>query len=149
MTTFVGKQNNFNDVLKELIELDYDSIKTYETAIERLDNESYRAQLEAFKADYERQVKDLSPIMLKHAYVPPAGPSSRQWFTKTKVVAANLMGDKKILEAVKDNEEDANTAYKRVCEHEDVWDDAVDVLIQGWKNSRRHLATLEQITKKQ
>ncbi|KJV81801.1 hypothetical protein RHORCCE3_0998 [Rickettsia hoogstraalii str. RCCE3] len=36
MTTLVGIQNNFADAIKELIELDYDAIEAYKTAINRI-----------------------------------------------------------------------------------------------------------------
>jgi hypothetical protein len=39
--------------------------------------------------------------------------------TQGKVLIAGLMGDKTILQAMKSNEEDTNTAYARAVEHED------------------------------
>ncbi len=47
---------------------------------------------------------------------------------KGKVVLANLMGDEAILSAMLSNEEDTNTAYKKMNERTDIWDEAIDVL---------------------
>jgi len=44
MVTFVGTQENFVDVLKELVELEYAVLDAYETAIDRLENPAYQTR---------------------------------------------------------------------------------------------------------
>lgn len=106
MTTLVGIQNNFVDAIKELVELDYDAIEAYEAAINRITDENYKTQLQRFKEDHERHVKELNELLSKHKEEEITGPSSKQWLTKGKVVLATQIGDRAILHAMLSNEED-------------------------------------------
>ncbi|ABE05225.1 DUF2383 domain-containing protein [Rickettsia bellii] len=85
MTTLIGIQNNFVDGIKELVELDYDAIEAYEAAINRITDENYKTQLQRFKEDHERHVKELNELLSKHKEDEITGPSSKQWLTKGKV----------------------------------------------------------------
>lgn len=143
MTTLVGTQNNFIDAIKELIELDYDAIEAYEAAINRISDEDYKGQLQIFKADHERHVKELNHLLSKHKEKEVTGPSSKQWLTKGKVVLANLVGDKAVLRAMHTNEEDTNTAYKRLNEHNNKWHDAEEILKQGLLDEQKHKRWIE------
>ncbi|HJD65028.1 MAG TPA: PA2169 family four-helix-bundle protein [Rickettsia endosymbiont of Diachasma alloeum] len=98
MTTLVGIQNNFVDAIKELVELDYDAIEAYEAAINRITDENYKTQLQRFKEDHERHVKELNELLLQHKEEKVTGPSSKQWLTKGKVVLATQISDKAILQ---------------------------------------------------
>ncbi len=57
------------------------------------------------------------------------------------------MGDKAILQAMKTNEEDTNTAYERVVGHKQAWPDMRTVLERALEDERRHrswmVATIE------
>jgi rubrerythrin len=145
MTTAVGLQSSFDDAVRDLVELDYDAIEAYVTAINRLDNEEYRSKLSEFKADHDRHIQELGALLLKHDVDGPTGPSLiKQWLTKGKVVLAELSGDNAILAAMLHNEEDTNTAYQRVSEHNEIWSDAVDIIQRGLQDERRHKAWLEE-----
>lgn len=143
MTTLVGIQNNFVDAIKELVELDYDAIEAYEAAINRITDENYKTQLQRFKEDHERHVKELNELLLKHKEEKVTGPSSKQWLTKGKVVLATQIGDKAILQAMLSNEKDTNTAYERLNNHTDKWDDAEKILEQGFKDEQKHKKWIE------
>ena len=141
MATFVGTQSNFVKALKELIELDYDAVEAYQTAINRLSNITYIEKLESFKADHQRHITELSILLKKHNEDGPTGPSlTKQWLTKGKVVLANLMGEHVILSAMRSNEADTNTAYERMQNYPDMWQDAIEVLKRGLEDERRHKA---------
>lgn len=143
MITLVGMQDDFNDAVKELIELDYDAVEAYETAINRLESKRYKDILSEFKADHERHIKELSTVLKKHKQEFPTGPdASKQWLAKGKVVLATLVGDDAILAAMSSNEDDTNIAYERMNERSDKWEDAVDVLERGLKDEKRHKAWL-------
>lgn len=144
MSTLVGTQVNFADALRELIELDYDAIEAYEAAINRLEKESFKDKLKEFKKDHERHVNELNNVLSAHSEELVEGPSVKQWLAKGKVVLANIMGDEAILQAMRTNEEDTNTAYKRLNEHEDKWSDATDVLRRGLEDERRHKKWIEE-----
>jgi rubrerythrin len=138
MTTAVGKQEEFCDALVELVELDYDAVEAYEAAINRLGNEGYKNMLEKFKQDHQRHITELSGVLKSHGEDVPQGPSAKQWLTKGKVVMANLVGDKAILSAMQTNEVDTNTAYERMNDRQDKWEDTVLFLKRGLEDEKRH-----------
>lgn len=144
MVTLVGTQTDFADVLKDLVELDYDAVEAYQAAINRINNHTYKLKLAEFKADHERHIKELTDVLINHGERLPKGPSiGKQWLTKGKVVIATLMGDDAILLAMKSNEGDTNTAYERVNSREDKWPDSRDIIKRGLDDERRHKAWLE------
>jgi rubrerythrin len=49
--------------LNELIQLDFDASKTYEQALEHVDNEAAREDLEDFRADHERHIVELTRVV--------------------------------------------------------------------------------------
>lgn len=145
MVTFVGNQENFADALKELTELDYAAVEAYEAAIERLENPQYKKKLQEFKMDHERHIKELSDLLEKSNHEAPQGsPLGKELLTKGKVILANLAGDKAILNAMKSNEIDTNTAYERMNDRQDKWSDAKDILSRGLQDERTHKEWLEK-----
>jgi rubrerythrin len=148
MTTLVGTQKEFVDALYELCELDYDAVDAYQAAIERLDDTTYRNKLMEFKQDHERHIRDISHILRKHNVKAPEGSSAKRLLTQGKVVLANLLGDETILRAMLSNEIDTNTAYERLNNRTDEWEDAKEILARGLEDEKKHKAWLETILKK-
>ena len=145
MTTLVGTQANFADALRELIELDYDAVEAYQAALDRLDNEDYKARLGKFKADHESHIKVLNRILQAHDGIIVDGPSGTSWLTKGKVILANLVGDKTILKALRSNVDDTCTAYKKMNSHKAKWSDATDALTSGLEDAEKHKKWLDAI----
>lgn len=145
MTTFVGTQERFIDAVRSLIELDYDAIEAYDAAIHRLENANYKTQLKEFKEDHERHVRELSALLRKHRQEPPAGPSLKRVLTKGKVVVANIAGDKAILKAMLDNEEDTNQAYQTMLDRLDDWEDSKDILMRGLHDEKKHKTWIKKV----
>ena len=50
----------------------------------------------------------------------------------------NLIGDGAILSAMLNNTADTNTAYERMSERADKWDDARDILRRGPDDEKHH-----------
>lgn len=144
MVTMVGLESNFKALVHDLIELDYDAIRAYEAAVERLEDESFKEKMREFLMDHRRHVEELSTLLQGLGEEIPDGPDSKQYLTKGKVIIADLFGDKVILMAMKTNEEDTNTAYERALEHEDLPEYARDTIARGLADERRHRAWLEQ-----
>jgi len=145
MVTFVGKQGSFADAVKNLIELDFDAVEAYETALNKMENNTYKKYLQGFKEDHERHIKELSALLTKHNEEPPHGPSSvKHWLTKGKVVMAEILGDDLILRALRSNEIDTLTAYRRMDERVDRWPDSESILHRGLEDEKRHNAWLEK-----
>ncbi len=144
MATLVGTQKNFADALKELVELEYAAIDAYEAAVERLENPVYQEKLSEFKKDHDRHIQELSALLKEHNHeVPEKGVFGKQLLTTGKVILANMVGDNTILQAMKSNEIDTNTAYERMNTHEDKWPEAEEIIKTGLQDERRHKAWLE------
>lgn len=138
MVTRVGKQKEFSEALKELVELEYDAHEAYGAAINRLSDAKFKEQLTKFSKVHEKHIKEITKLLKSKNQTPPEGPSTKQWLTKGKVVIANLMGDKAILSAICSNEEDVSEAYKNMCAHSEKWPESEDLLLKAQEDVRRH-----------
>lgn len=144
MVTTVGTETNFVDMLNDLIQLDFDAIEAYEAAVDRLENRSFADQLRAFQADHERHTRELGPIVTELGGTPAEGSGAKALLTKGKVVMAGLAGDKAILQAMKTNEDDTNTAYERATRHDGKTPAADEILARNLADERRHRAWIEE-----
>jgi uncharacterized protein (TIGR02284 family) len=138
MATTVGSESKLEDLLEDLIALDYDAADAYQAAIDRLENSRFRARLAEFKADHLRHVEELGEIVTSMGRTPPKGGDMKSILTSGKVVMAGLMGDKAILEAMRTNEADTNTAYERAVNFSGLVSTTREVLQRGLEDERRH-----------
>jgi uncharacterized protein (TIGR02284 family) len=145
MVTFIGSETEFGTLIADLIELDNDAAAAYQAAIDRLENEDYKAKLREFKGDHERHVRELSQLLEQKGITPPEGGRMKQILTKGRVVIAQLAGDDAILKAMKANEDDTNTAYENANKREDAWTEAMDILERGLQDEHRHRQWIEKI----
>ena len=148
MFTLVGIQEDFGNAIKNLIELDYDAVEAYEVAYMNLANSDFKQKIDEFKQDHTRHIKEFTNLLTKHNIKAPTGPSiGNQWLTKGKVIVGSLIGDMTVLRALLNNEIDTNTAYERMCFHENKWADADDLLNNGLADEKIHKAWLKDIIK--
>lgn len=143
MTTFVGKQSDLADFLKSLLELEYDAIAAYTSAIERLDELSFKIRFEQFRSDHERHTRTLSDALLRLGVDPPATPDVKALLTQGKVVIGKLRGDRGILIAMRSNENDTNTAYERAIARPDLEPELETWVAQALNDERRHRAWID------
>jgi bacterioferritin (cytochrome b1) len=73
MTTTVGTENTLEDLLEDLIQLDYEAADAYQAAIDRIENSSYRTALAEFKRDHLRHVTELGDVLTGMGRQPPKG----------------------------------------------------------------------------
>jgi uncharacterized protein (TIGR02284 family) len=139
MSTTVGTESTIEDLLYDLIELDYDAAAAYQTAIDRLDDPAFRTSLSEFKRDHLRHIDELGAILSGMGRTPPKQGDMKSLLTRGKVVIGRLTGgDKAILEAMRTNEADTNTAYERAVQFRDLSLDCRDVVERGLEDERRH-----------
>ncbi|MFW5824469.1 MAG: DUF2383 domain-containing protein [Marinobacter sp.] len=141
MTTVTDSKEVVSD-LNDLIELDYDAIAAYQSAIERLENDSYRRKLSEFLKDHQRHIEELSKLVRKEGGTPPDEGDAKKVLTQGKVVLADLAGDDAILKAMKSNEEQTNSKYEKAVETG--YPDPIQTVLQaGLADERRHKAWIE------
>ena len=144
MVTFAGTQSNFFDALYRVIELDFDAVKAYQTAIDRLGDEGYRKTLEQFKEDHQRHINDFSNYLREQGKKFPIEADVKSILTQGKVMIAGLTTDRAILRAMRSNEEDTNQAYERVLSHPDRPEGLKQSLDKALQDERRHRDLLSQ-----
>lgn len=146
MVTAVGTESDIETLLTDLIQLDYDAADAYQAAIERLGNAAWRTTLASFKGDHLRHTSELGELLTRMGRTPPQEGDMKALLTKGKVVIAGLAGDKAILEAMRTNEADTNTAYERAVQFSTLDAATREVLERGLADEQRHCAwILEQL----
>ena len=138
MVTTTGTASDVVDMLNDLIQLDYDAIQAYEAAIGRIENAEHQRQLQAFRDDHERHTQELGRIVSELGAEPARGASMKQVLTVGKVAFADMMGERAVLQAMKSNEDDTNTAYERAASRSDLPTSAVPVIQSALGDERRH-----------
>ena len=144
MVTFAGTQNKFLDALKAIIELDYDAIKAYQAAIDRLESPVYKQKLEEFKGDHQRHVETFSTYLTQYNVTPPSGPDIKGMLTAGKVKIASLSSDRAILKAMLDNEGDTVEAYENINSHPDKPTELSETLYRSLSDEHRHQQWINQ-----
>ena len=138
MTTTVGTENTLEDLLEDLVQLDYDAADAYQAAIDRLESSQYRNALSEFKRDHLRHITELGDVLKGMGRQPPQEGDMKALLTKGKVVIAGLMGDEAILQAMRTNEADTNTAYERAVQFKGLQSNTRDLLQRNLEDERRH-----------
>jgi uncharacterized protein (TIGR02284 family) len=140
MATTVGTEDRLEALLADLIQLDHDAVLAYKTAIERLGNASHRSALAGFRRDHLRHIEELGDALAGLGGTPPKEADRKSFLTQGKVVLAGLIGDKAILQAMKTNEDDTNTAYERAVQHRNASPELRKTLEDALGDERRHRA---------
>jgi uncharacterized protein (TIGR02284 family) len=138
MATTVGTESSLEDLLTDLIQLDHDAAGAYQAAIDRLKDAGFRSALSGFRQDHLRHIEELGAQLSAIGGESPKEGDMKSLLAKGKVVLGGLMGDKAILQAMKTNEDDTNTAYERAVKHDEASEDVRDVLSRGLTDERRH-----------
>ena len=138
MVTTVGTESIIEGLLEDLIALDYDAADAYQAAIDRIEDLRCKARLAEFKGDHLRHIEELGGILSGMGRTPPSGGDMKSILTTDKVVMAGLVGDKAILQAMRTNEADTNTAYERAINFDALTSTTRDTLQRGLQDERRH-----------
>lgn len=144
MVTTVGTESKLSDLVQDLVQLDKAAIEAYNAAIERLANLEYKQQLTSFCEDHIEHARVLGTWLRAHQQDTPASGGLKETLTTGKVALAGLVGDKQILQAMKTNEDDTNTAYQRAVEHREA-DGVRATFEKNLADERRHRSWMESV----
>ena len=84
MVTTVGTESTLEDLLEDLLQLDYDAADAYQAAIDRIDDARYRSALAEFKRDHLRHIVELSDILSSIGRTPPKDGDMKGFLTKAR-----------------------------------------------------------------
>jgi uncharacterized protein (TIGR02284 family) len=138
MVTTVGTEDRLEDLLVDLVQLDFDAAEAYQSAIDRLKDPNYRNTLMSFKEDHLRHTRELGQILTSMGITPPKQGDLKQILAKGKVVIGGLLGDRAILEAMRTNEDDTVTAYDRAVRHSAAPAETRECLERNRTDEHRH-----------
>jgi bacterioferritin (cytochrome b1) len=139
-----GLSNDYETVIRELLELEYDAIDAYKAAIERLESIAYRDKLRDFLNDHDQHVAGLKALAASEDILLPDSADLKRILTRGKVILASPAGDGAILAAMKTNEDDTVTAYERASRHKDLPSVALPLMQGALAHEQRHRAWMEQ-----
>jgi rubrerythrin len=139
MATFPGLQSELSDLLRALIELDYDAADAYTVAIGRILSQERRTALEEFRSDHLRHAYELGRELRDLGHDPPLGSDARSVLTQGKVVLGTITGDKGILKAIRSNAKDTHRAYARALHRGDLSPGVARLVRENLADEQRHL----------
>lgn len=140
----IGTSDNFGTLITNLITLEHDAIAAYNTVIERLENPSYRQEIESFKADHDRHMRELTDLARTTGADIPEEGDMKEYLTTGKVALADMVGnDESILKAMASNESDTVEAYKNASSNTAVPADSRPIFERALADEQRHKAWME------
>ena len=133
--------------LNDLIKLDHDALQAYGIAIGAVSRVEYRHRLEAFRADHERHITELSELIRSRGATPIDLPHLPSGAFKLALMAIGAAGDDRtLLLAFKANERQVRDKYRRIARAPHP-SDVTSVLARAADDETRHymwvLETLE------
>lgn len=115
--------------LNDLLQLDHDAISAYDIAIEQLENREHALQIEGFKRDHERHIRELNDLILELGGTPANEPHATAPLKQAIQRVAAGGGDKALLTAWRTNELQAMTKYDSYAQKAVFWGPALKRLI--------------------
>jgi hypothetical protein len=133
---------NTDSKLNDLIRGELAAVKSYDTALSKINDERERQTLSTFKSDHERAVSTLRRFSDSEIR---SEEDSGAWgtFTQSFTSGASLFGDKAAMSALKTGEEHGINDYKRALD-----DDSIDMQLKEvirtelLPNQERHINTI-------
>ena len=129
------------DKLNDLIELDFDAVKAYEKAIEHIDDDEVRDDLELFKLDHERHIRDLTDLVMDLGGTPKTKGDVKGVLLEGMTALRSVTGTMGALRAMRMNEKHTNRVYAKAAEL--AWAPIVRELVdRNLLDERRHLIAI-------
>jgi uncharacterized protein (TIGR02284 family) len=124
--------------VQDLIHLDMDAIRAYEQAIKACEHAIVSNQLESFRRDHERHVRELSEEMRRLGENPDVRTDVKGFFIEG-FTALTSIGTRSALMSMVGNEQLTNARYKAAVELQDLPESTKDVIRRNYSDEQRHL----------
>lgn len=125
--------------LVSLAQLDVDAVHAYGAAIDRIDIPEVKHQLTRFRAEHDRHITDLTPLILRlGGQTPTRKPDLKGYLLEGFTAIRSAMSNEQALKAMKGNEELTNKTYAKVLAME-LPTDVSAVVRRNREDERRHL----------
>lgn len=97
--------------LNDLLQLDHDALGAYEIAIQKLKDRDHADQINGFRRDHERHVRELSELIAELGGTPKNEPHATGPFKQALQSLGAMAGDRGVLMAWRTNELQVRTKY--------------------------------------
>jgi hypothetical protein len=131
------------DLVNALLELEYDALPAYDTALAHLSDVRDRRQIEAFLTTHHRHVSELSQLVIDRGYDPTVRGDFRRLLEKGKVALGVIAGEQAVLVAIKSNADELATAYQRAMTNDALSERERGVIERCHADERWHSAWIE------
>ena len=136
--------------LNDLLQLDHDALGAYQIAYDALDNPLHKEQIRRFRADHERHIAELVPLIRARGGIPLEISHLSTGVLKLGAQqAGRLGGDAGVLLSFKANERQVRDKYRRAAERWAGEEGVADVIRRAADDEQRHymwaLETLEDL----
>ena len=141
METTTEQPQNLDDLIDELndlIRLDFDAVRAYDQAIEKIEDDDARDDLQQFKLDHERHITDLSEVVRSLGGTPEDGPDLKGVLLEGMTALRSVTGTLGALKAMRMNEKLTNRTYAKAVERP-MPEHVRDVVMKNREDERRHL----------
>ncbi|HEU0030247.1 MAG TPA: DUF2383 domain-containing protein [Kofleriaceae bacterium] len=143
--TDIEDREDVIEELNDLIQLDHDAVLTYQQALEHVDADDVevRSDLEAFMADHQRHIADLSRVVIAFDGTPKEpGRDVKGVLLEGMTKLRSVTGTLGALKAMRMNEKLTNHSYEKVSQRA-LPADVLSVVTMNLADERRHLAAIE------
>ena len=108
------------DGLNDLLQLDHDAVGSYEIAIDKLEDRDLAVQIDGFRRDHERHIRDLNEVIVALGGTPKNEPHATAPLKQAIQQIAAAGGDEGVLMAWRTNELQVSAKYDSYA-HQAMW----------------------------
>lgn len=101
------------DLLRELVQLEYDTMAAYRAAIDRVADVDARAELAMFFDDHQRTARALASCIDRYGGATRTRADLERAWTRGRVAVDDLAGDNALLHALAQLEDNMHAAFER------------------------------------
>jgi len=139
------ENRQFVDVLKDLVQLDYDAVQAYDQATSRIEEDHIRHTLVSFRSDHERHITELSNIIKEYGQNPPERARDLKGFILEGMTSLqSMLGTRAALRAMKTNEKLVNRRYRKAIDSLNMPTAVRNAVLKNFEDEKRHLAFIER-----
>lgn len=131
--------------LRKLHQLDFDAVKAYEEAIERISNPRIKQQLTEYKNEHIEHLERLEQLIVaKGDKKPERKRDLKGILIEGMTLLRSAMGDEQALKAMKQNEEVTNKKYSEALKDFHSDKEAMKVINRHYADEKKHLAFIKE-----
>ena len=138
------EQKEIHRKIRSLIQLDIDAVHAYQQAIDKTEHRGVRDQLNLFRKDHERHVRELSAKLVGMGEKAPDSPDLKGYLIEGFTSLRSSTGTKGALKAMQTNEKLTNRKYEEAAK-EDFPPEIRSLIESNRQDEAKHLRYVEQV----